>query len=298
MNRLLAYLLFLAAPALAGDYITLGTIHPDGSGLSWRKQGDFYAAEWGTPAAGNWTPSNATVEVRLWLDGADSDRVQLAGSVVSNWLDKSGNALNFVQATDSYRPTYNSAGLDGKGTIEFDGVDNRLGTPDAAAVQFGTNDFACYFVGMTTSTNDEDGTFVSKNYNGFESYRLRDNFGGYMAGASKNAWYSGALVENEYAVLAHLRTGSVNMVWVNGVCGTISPTNTGSVSKSGTGLYLGARAGTANWLEGGIAEIVILYGTISQADMQRMEGYLAHKWGLEANLPAEHPYKSAAPTTD
>ncbi len=26
-------------------------------------------------------------------------------------------------------------------------------------------------------------------------------------------------------------------------------------------------------------------------------GYLAHKWGLEANLPSDHPYKSTAPTT-
>jgi hypothetical protein len=27
-----------------------------------------------------------------------------------------------------------------------------------------------------------------------------------------------------------------------------------------------------------------------------MEGYLAHKWGIQANLPAAHPYYSAAPT--
>jgi hypothetical protein len=35
---------------------------------------------------------------------------------------------------------------------------------------------------------------------------------------------------------------------------------------------------------------------LSTTDRQKLEGYLAHKWGLAANLPADHPYKSAAPT--
>jgi hypothetical protein len=27
----------------------------------------------------------------------------------------------------------------------------------------------------------------------------------------------------------------------------------------------------------------------------KAEGYLAHKWGLQGNLPVSHPYKSSAP---
>ena len=29
--------------------------------------------------------------------------------------------------------------------------------------------------------------------------------------------------------------------------------------------------------------------------IERAEGYLAHKWGLESELPAGHPYKSSPP---
>ena len=29
--------------------------------------------------------------------------------------------------------------------------------------------------------------------------------------------------------------------------------------------------------------------------IKRMEGYLAHKWGSEGNLPSDHPFKSTAP---
>ena len=45
-----------------------------------------------------------------------------------------------------------------------------------------------------------------------------------------------------------------------------------------------------------LAEILILDGVPSTDDRQRLEGYLAHKWALTGSLPADHPYKSAAPT--
>ena len=30
-------------------------------------------------------------------------------------------------------------------------------------------------------------------------------------------------------------------------------------------------------------------------DVQKAEGYLAHKWGLTSSLPVSHPYKNTAP---
>jgi len=44
-----------------------------------------------------------------------------------------------------------------------------------------------------------------------------------------------------------------------------------------------------------LGELVIA-PLLSDADRQKLEGYLAHKWGLQANLPADHPYKAAAPS--
>jgi hypothetical protein len=46
---------------------------------------------------------------------------------------------------------------------------------------------------------------------------------------------------------------------------------------------------------GDVAEIVIADSAIGSADREKLEGYLAHKWGLESNLPSTHPYKSSAP---
>ena len=44
-----------------------------------------------------------------------------------------------------------------------------------------------------------------------------------------------------------------------------------------------------------IAEVIFIDAQLGAADRQKIEGYLAHKWGLAASLPAEHPYKDAAP---
>jgi hypothetical protein len=40
---------------------------------------------------------------------------------------------------------------------------------------------------------------------------------------------------------------------------------------------------------------VVLTENLTQANTSKIEGYLAHKWGIESDLPSAHPYKSLAP---
>ena len=47
--------------------------------------------------------------------------------------------------------------------------------------------------------------------------------------------------------------------------------------------------------DGPIAEIVVTNTVLSTENRQKLEGYLAHKWGLTANLASSHPYKSTLP---
>ena len=67
-----------------------------------------------------------------------------------------------------------------------------------------------------------------------------------------------------------------------------------------SGFDLIALIGRSGGLVGPIAsyrvgEIIWLSGVPSDEDRQKIEGYLAHKWGLAGNLPSDHPYKHAAP---
>ena len=54
--------------------------------------------------------------------------------------------------------------------------------------------------------------------------------------------------------------------------------------------------GDANW-NGKIAELIVVSDALSDSDRQKLEGYLAHKWGLHANLPVGHPYTNEAPVS-
>jgi len=42
-------------------------------------------------------------------------------------------------------------------------------------------------------------------------------------------------------------------------------------------------------------EVLIYNSYLSTNQRQQIEGYLAWKWGLQANLPANHPYFFAPP---
>ena len=41
--------------------------------------------------------------------------------------------------------------------------------------------------------------------------------------------------------------------------------------------------------DGDYAELLIYNRALSDAEIQKIEGYLAHKWGLTGNLDASHP---------
>lgn len=64
---------------------------------------------------------------------------------------------------------------------------------------------------------------------------------------------------------------------------------------SGVTKGLGGSIGTSSTFHGSIAEVLVFNSALTTSDRQKVEGYLAWKYGLQGNLPAGHPYLSAAP---
>ena len=96
-------------------------------------------------------------------------------------------------------------------------------------------------------------------------------------------------------------TGAANGVissWINGNNGTITTTGQNR-TISGQGFAIGAEwTGSAytNFTSvTSLYEIVVMSNVPTTVQRQQMEGYLAWKWGLQANLPASHPYKTYTP---
>jgi hypothetical protein len=42
-------------------------------------------------------------------------------------------------------------------------------------------------------------------------------------------------------------------------------------------------------------EMIIYNSVLSTAQIQKIEGYLAWKWGIQGKLPTNHPYNSVKP---
>lgn len=45
-----------------------------------------------------------------------------------------------------------------------------------------------------------------------------------------------------------------------------------------------------------VRELIVTSQVISFEDIQRVDGYLAHKWGIAGELPSDHPYKLTPPS--
>jgi hypothetical protein len=85
-----------------------------------------------------------------------------------------------------------------------------------------------------------------------------------------------------------------------GVNGTLTPSslNTGQSGNFNITSYgLGVNTNTNDYFvwNGYYAEVLYFNVQLSEANRQKIEGYLAWKWGLQALLPGGHPHASAAP---
>ena len=49
------------------------------------------------------------------------------------------------------------------------------------------------------------------------------------------------------------------------------------------------------WYNGTIYETLFYTRNYNNLDRSKVEGYLAHKYGLAGNLPAGHPFKAGSP---
>lgn len=247
----------------------------------------------GTSGTSAWTPAALGSALALWLDASDASTITLNGSAVSQWNDKSGNNRHATQATAANQPTYTLNGLNGKPVLTFDGVNDffTMTSPvNESSVTLG-------FVSRLGSKNANEGSYLlgSSTPLGLVGYddesrgmRLVSNSGGYFnsplpASVRLAASFDTIAISSNVATL--YRSGTA-------IAGTVSlganfqPTNIGTYGGGTLGRF---------W-SGIMSEIIICNSTLSTTDRQRLEGYLAWKWGLEASLPAGHPFKSIPPT--
>jgi len=243
----------------------------------------------------NWTPAEITTA--LWLDAADASTITESGGAVSQWDDKSGNDNHVAQSTSTLRPVVASNVLNSKPVIRFDGTDDRLQT---AGALFATPVFGVYSVTANRNPSGEsawagqylagDGGRTLIYQNGVNTRLVAmftANTGINVTGTANSSFHLFGYEKNLNN--GNLYYEAVNVGTSSSLIATISNTSwkIGEPGAGSGGLFFRAELDAA--------EIVILSAPASTSDRQKIEGYLAHKWGLTANLPADHPYKVNPP---
>ena len=82
--------------------------------------------------------------------------------------------------------------------------------------------------------------------------------------------------------------GTNEYLGVNGVYNYVATSGTFNIINYGIGVntYNNTEIGTCKY-----GEIIVYKSALSTLNMQRMEGYLASKWGLNSSLPINHPFR-------
>ena len=246
-----------------------------------------------TPSFTEWTP--ALITTALWLDAADASTITLNASTVSGWNDKSGNGRHFAQATSANQPVYTTSALNGKNVVTFVSTDSLT----RAVIPFndlGNN--SLYLVSNRTESSPSLNVAVLLS-------RAANRTRVILANSTFNRWGTyttgefpspSGTIDATYKIseLIADQTANTYLFYQNGTSqGSAGAVNVNSVF-SDNNCYIGNDQYGSSF-PGNIAEIVFCDEKNTDADRQKLEGYLAHKWGLTASLPADHPYKVNPP---
>ena len=229
----------------------------------------------------------------FWLDAKDGGSLTIdQNNRVFRWNDKSGTNRNLQQSSIINRPTYVQGAQAG---IEFDGQGNFLEIPNAFTMVSGN--FTVFVVERRKSSKSVNyflgGTTISQNVNLVLGYGNNDR-------TIRLAFHANDVVA---AVPGYQNTLEPTRIWMFQRSSTGREIFLNGTRANGdTNLatlrdWTGAAVGRyfTRFYQGVIHEVLIFNISLSTDRRQKMEGYLAHKWGLAGNLPSSHPFKNSPP---
>ena len=231
-----------------------------------------------------------SIDAALWLDASDPSSITKdSNGLVSQWNDKSGNNNHATQGSSGNQPAYQANGWDGtKPALYLDGSNDNMTINGTYTNNSG--------VAIMVYKPDNDNLYglFTENRNSWTLYSNNSSYGSTFRTVRLENVANGQMSSNDPNIYM-IEANSSAPIYTMYRDGTSIYSTTGNFTFEDniTALNYGGRN-----LKGWIAETILLDDIPSQEERQKIEGYLAHKWGLAASLPADHPYKNAAPSSD
>jgi hypothetical protein len=219
----------------------------------------------------------------IWLDGADTSSLTLSGSSVSQWRDKSGSSNHFTPTSGT--PT--SISDNGKTVVNF-----TSGTIMRSTNQITfTTSSALFIVSKITSVVSWGNMLIGFSDINGSDYSIR--FEDYILRGTRGNANSADFVNDNYYVNGTFNPSFGSSTYLNAysLIATVAP-------QGGGTSYITLSSGfmSRNFV-GNIAEFLFYPGGVTNIQRQKIEGYLANKWGLTLPAPTVHPYDKYPPAT-
>ena len=257
----------------------------DDSGVYLTESGDYLAFE--LPPL--WTPSNTSSTVGWW-DASDASTISTSGSEVQSVTDKSGNGYTLQRGTTG--PTIGTRTLNGLNVFEFAGANYNTLENNSFAWDQANNalGFAAIYRLDDDGLTEQD--FLLSGTNSSTRIGVRrltdQRWQILVTGGSITTTSALGTEPVTQMMVARFNAGS-SFIRIDGVQDAVGTIGSVAFSKINiSGNYLEQQG-----VEGFIAEMVFFSDL---TETQKIEGYLAHKWGIDGNLDSSHPYAFAAPT--
>jgi|TARA_B100000508_G_scaffold94420_1_gene73818 hypothetical protein len=265
--------------------------------------------------SGSWSPASS-ITPAFWIDASDASSYSVSGSNVTAVTDKAGNATITVGGTPN-----TSSSLDSKTVFHFQANNNEDLTTNEFHQASSGNHWAIGVFQWNNINATKDSFWSTENNTVNATTAKRD----YAVSSSDSSAFDGELDLDSLSVNRISSTIGNAQNFDSGIAQDTWKIIGVFFNKAGN--QIGARVDGANAftpvndydnsltpnldlrifrnrsserMSGKLAEFFTVAdapgtGVINMSHFESAEGYLAHKWGLQGLLPADHPHKANAP---
>lgn len=239
---------------------------------------------------------------RLWLDAADTSSIAVSGTAVTQWNDKSGQANHFTQVSSASRPVSGTTTQSGKNVIVFDGSNDCLNTNQAASYwKFLHNSPSTLFFAVNKTGTQQSSAIIYNNdgsssnigYGVLLRYDAENDIFHWITNGSSgnytvfqntsalyttNSFFYGSVISDPTNATAANRSEIrfKNNAPIKGNAGTTAA----SSSNPSFALQVAADGDNGQFFQGNIGEIIVYDTALNSTDREKIETYLATKWGV------------------
>jgi hypothetical protein len=249
--------------------------------------------------------------LQLWLDASDplgTGAVPSNGTSLATWKDKSSNNYNAVA---SGNPVVQRNSLNSLPGIGF------LGNVNTSAIDYYTvpipagtfSNAMTIFVVYKNTADKGYNALLTRSRPGHNLGAPDIYNGGFILdNSSSPTTFNGYDMPSVYTTNPSLFELTIDQGadavynWLAGTAQNVSsqsyntPLTPSTADANNDTLYIGTRADNNTSFQGVFYEILVYNTVLSTSEREEVEGYLAWKWGLEAQLPTTHSYLLSYPT--